>query len=103
MALQFWEIEVGSRTAVEQSPPVMEEIQSEVKQGCGDGRAIAHEMLLDEVPAARTDEEHGRVWSQLVMAAIGRTPGNGAPVGINEVSLPVDAIVPGGRIGVFEI
>ena len=47
----------------------MPEVEAEVEQGAGNGFAVDGDVLLFEMPAARTDDQHGGVEAKRVMLA----------------------------------
>ena len=55
------------------------------------------------MPATGAEQERRRVVVQLVLAAIFLVEGDRAANGIVEILLPIDDVVPGGRVGVLQV
>ena len=81
----------------------MEEVEAEVEQAAGHRLAIHQHMLLDQVPAARADEQHGHFVAQRVFLAVGAGIADRAPDRVAQVELPADHVGPGRRVGVLEV
>ena len=103
VAFQFGDIEVRSAAAVEQDLKIIDKVNTEVEEGCGDGPVASTPVALYHVKAARTHEEDGGVVIELVALALRRGIGDVAAVGVVEVLLAFDDVGPGGRGGIFKV
>jgi hypothetical protein len=81
---------------------VAEEVEAEVEQRCGRGGAVDLEVALLEMPAARTHEQPRDLVVQLVVL-LARVQRDRAVERVREVALPLDAVLPGRRVGVLEV
>ncbi len=83
---------------------VVEEIHSEIEERARHRLAADGDMLLHQVPAARPDDQHGRVGAELVGLARG---GVGevqlAGPAVLQVELALDTVRPGRRVRILEV
>ncbi len=82
----------------------MEEEEAEVEEASGNRLAVDLHVALDQVPAARPDEQdRGLLLERVLLARLGGRERDRTADGVAEVVLPVDQVVPGGAVGVFEV
>lgn len=81
---------------------VVEEVEAEVDEHAGRGSPVDLEMLLHEVEAAGTHEEHRRLSRQRVLLAT-LLERDGARDRVAQVHLAVEAVAIGGAVGVLEV
>ena len=83
-------------------PVVAEEVEPEVEQRAGHRCAVDCEVALLEMPAARSDEQHGDLVVQRVLLLTGVE--RDRPLErVSEVPLTLDAVLPGRRVRVLEV
>ena len=102
VALELREVEVRPRSALEQALGVALEVDAEVEEPRRDVLAVDLDVALLQVPAARTDEEHGDLVVQRValLALLERD----RPLDrVREVLLAADDVLPGRRVRVLEV
>ena len=104
VALHLGQVEVRARPAGEGLLGVVEEEEAEVEEAPGNRLAVDLHVALDQVPAARPDEQdRGLLLERVLLARLGGRERDRTADGVAEVVLPVDQVVPGGAVGVFEI
>ena len=105
--LRLRQVEVRALAEVQQTLGVVEEVQAEVDERAGHGGAVrVDEMTLVQVPAARAHDDRGEflVRLQRVRLAGPRVREVDVPgVGVGQVELAEDHVLPGGRGGVLEV
>lgn len=107
VGLRLREVEVRALAEVQETLGVVEEVQPEVDQGAGHPGAVGvGEMAFVQVPAAwaRDDRRQFPVRAQGVRLAghrVGEVDGPG--VGVDQVELAEDHVLPRGRGGVLEV
>ena len=96
VGLHLGEVEVRAEAAALGLKRVVEEVETKVEQGAGHGLAVDGDVLLLEVPAAGAHDEGGKlaVGAQLVFL-LALLEVNLATVGVVQVDLAVDHVVPG--------
>ena len=101
VGLHLGQVEVRAEAAALGLKGVVEEVQTEIEEGAGHGLAIDGDVLLLEVPAAGANDEGGQlaVGAELVFL-LALLEVDLATVGVVEVDLAVDHVVPGGGGGV---
>jgi hypothetical protein len=102
MRLELGKIEVGAGPPFELLARVVEDDEPEVEERRADRRAVDEVVALDQVPAARTDDERRRLVVQAV-ALLTRVECDRAPHRIAHVALPVLNVGPRRRVGVLEV
>src|SRR5688500_8343886 len=102
MALELGQVEVRAAALLEQPAPGVEEVEPEVEKAPGDGLSVDLNVPLRKVPAARADEQHGRVVREAV-ALLAGVELDRALDRVREVRLALDAVAPGRRVRVFEV
>ena len=103
MRFQLRQIEVRAGPALQQFRRIMEKIEPEIEQPARHRLAIHMEVLLRQMPAARTHQQHRRLLVQLVLLAFGTRETDLAADGVAHVLLSLDQIAAGRGVGVFEI
>src|SRR4029077_10503274 len=58
MALHFWQIKIGTRTAYDELARIMEKIEPKIEQRAEDRFTIHKHVLLIQLPAAWPNEQH---------------------------------------------
>jgi hypothetical protein len=98
MRLHLGQVEVWSRSALDELVCVVEEVQSEVEQSTGDWLAVDREVLLLEMPSSRASNECGEcpVGAELVLL-LALLEVDLLADGVVEVELAVDHVVPSWR------
>jgi len=82
---------------------VVEEVEAEVEQRTGDGLAVQQEVLLVQMPAARADEQHGRLVIKPVGLAFRAVEGDDTVDRVAQIALALKGRRPGGGVGVLEV
>src|SRR5205823_14522889 len=102
MRLELRQVEVrpGARRA--QSLVVPKEIEPEVEERAADRLAVDLDVALDEVPAARTDEQGRNLVVQHV-DLLARVETDRPLDRIREVALSLDHVLPRRRVRVLEV
>ena len=104
MALELREVEVRSAPALKERLRVMEQIEAEVHERTGDGRAVDLEVLLDEMPATWAHDHRVAPASAFSVAlALGTREVDLPPHCVREVHLARDHVLPRGRVRVLEV
>src|SRR5581483_462797 len=98
VAFQLGQIEIGSRSTLQQDPAVAKEVQAEVEQRCRNGSARDREVLFRQMPPAWTHEQRSRMRSQLVHPPLGGAPADVAEVCVAQIPLPLNAVAPRRRV-----
>ena len=95
MRLHLGQVEVWSRSALDELVCVVEEVQSKVEQPTRDGLSINGEVLLLEMPSSRASNECGErsVGAELVLL-LALLEVDLLADGVVEVELTVDHVVP---------
>ena len=102
MALELGEVEVRAAALVEQAPAVVEEVEPEVEEAAGELVAVHEHVALGQVPAARPDEEDGRVVAEPVGLLAGIELDR-ALDRVGQVGLAVEVVAPRRRVRVLEV
>lgn len=103
MGLHLGEVEVRTETPLHGLEGIVEEVETEVEERSGHGLAIDSDVLLKKVPPTGADDEGGEsaVAAELVfLGALLEV--NLATVGVVQVDLTVEHVLPGGSAGVCE-
>ena len=103
VAFHLRQVEVRPAAVRQQGFGVVKEIHTEVEQAARHGLAIHAHVLLKQVPAARAHQQRRHRAVQAIFAAIGVGELDPAVDRIAQVDVPLDVIVPGGRVGVLEV
>ncbi len=104
MRFELRQVEIGAAALGQQGPGIVEEIEAEIEQRARHRLAIDQQVLLDQVPAARPDQQHGGLVVEPVRLAGGRVAeGDGPGDGVAQVDLAIDQVGPGRRRGILEI
>ena len=82
---------------------VVEKEEAEIEQRGRYRLAIHQKVFLFEMPSARPHFQHRRARRKIVALAFRAGVTDGLAHGVPQIELPVDGILPRGRIGVFEI
>ncbi len=108
MRLRLREVEVRALAEVEQPARVVEEVQPEVDERPRDPGPVlpVGQMAFVQVPAARAHDRRGQLGVgaqdvRLAAAVVGEV--DGATVGVDQIELAQDHVLPGGRGGVLEV
>ena len=102
MRLQLRQIEVRSGPTLQLLTGVVEHHQPEIEQRRGHGCPVDLVMALDEMPAARTDQQRRRLVVQPV-ALLAGVQLDRSPHRIVHVALPLTHVVPGRRVRILEV
>src|SRR4051812_39173440 len=70
MRLDLGEVKVRARATAEQLATVVQQVQPEIEQRAGDGRAVYLDVALDEMPAARPHDERRKRVAQRVRLSL---------------------------------
>ena len=102
MRLHLGQIKVRAAAARRELLRVVEEVEREVEEAGRDRLAIDEQMFLEQVPAARTDEQRRRLFVELILllAAVER---DGAADRVAEVDVAIEVVRPRRRVRVFEV
>jgi len=100
VALHLGKVEVWTNANGEGEPGVVEEVEAKVKEGARDWEAINQEVLLLQVPATRAHQQCGDLVVELVHLAVGSAEVDDAPVGITQVDVASDVVVPSWGVGI---
>src|SRR2546422_758613 len=103
VALELGQIEIRTGPTIEQTSRVVERVQAEVDDRAGDRETVGVEMLLDEMPSARADDERRRPLVELVFLPIGILERDRPQGRVDEVLLSLHEVRPGRRVGVLEV
>src|SRR3954454_7275822 len=68
--LHLGQVEERARALLEQALGIAHEVEAGVDEGARDRLAVDAPVLLDQVPAARADEQRGHLVTELVLAAV---------------------------------
>ena len=102
MALQLGQVEVGTRALGDRRLGVVERVERQVEDPRRDRLAVHEDVLLLHVPAARAHQQRGQVVAEAVLLAPAAE--RDRPVHrVAQVDLPLDGVLPGGRVGVLEV
>ena len=101
--LHLRQVEIRTRAALDQLLRVMEEVQREVDDAARRGLAVDQDVLLFEMPAARTHDQRRDLLVELVLLAVRILEGDLATHRVGQVDLPFHHQVPGRRGGVLEV
>ncbi|CAM5620989.1 hypothetical protein SCYAM73S_08178 [Streptomyces cyaneofuscatus] len=104
--LRLREVEVRALAEVDQALGVVEEVKAEVDQRAGHGGAVQLEVALVQVPAARAGDDGGELVGGLQrvrLAGLRVGEVDAALVGVGQVELAEDHVLPGGSGGVLEV
>ena len=82
---------------------VVEKEQAEIEQRARDRLAVHKKMLFIQVPPARTNEQRGNLFIELVALPFRADVGDGAIDGVAKIEVPVQIVRPRRRIRVLEI
>ena len=102
MALELGQVEVRARAGGAQPLGAMEHVEAEVEQPGRHRLAVDEDVLLEQVPAARPDEQRGDLVVQAVLL-LARVERDRALDRVDQVRLALDAIRPGGRVRILEV
>jgi hypothetical protein len=102
VTLELRDVEVRAAAPVEQSPPVVEEVEAEVEQPAGDLLPVDEHMLLGQVPAARAHDEHGRVVAEPI-GLLSRVELDRSLDRVDQVRLPFEVVSPGRCVRILEV
>ena len=103
VGLHLGQVEVGPRSARQRLCAVVEQVQPEVEQRAGHRRAVDLEVALDEVPAARPDDERRQRVAEAVFLALGRGERQRPTHRVLQCGLAADHVRPGWRKGILEV
>src|SRR5438067_13915117 len=103
MADRLRQVVVGYATPLELLAGIVEEGQAEVGERPRDERSVDDEMLLRQVPAARTDEQRRDLVVELVGLPIRGRESELLADRVHEIDVADDHVAPGGRQRVLEI
>src|ERR1017187_5215486 len=103
MVLQFWQIEVRAGSLFDQGVSIVEKEQPKVEEGPGDGLPVNQEVLLVQVPTARTNQQGGQFLAKFVALAFRTLVRNGSADRVPKIVLALNIVIPGRRIRVLEI
>ena len=102
MAFHLRQVVEGAGAVGHLLPGVVEEHQGEVEQAAGDALAIDGDVLLVEVPAARTNLQGGDLVVEFVGLAV-LFEADGAADGVLDVHLALDLVEPVRAVGILEV
>ena len=103
VAFDLWQIEVGTAPSIEQTTRVVEEEEPEVKKSTRHLLPVNDQVLLLEVPPARTENQSGQVVSQPVFLALGTCELNRLVDRVYQIDVTLGHVLPCRRVGVLEI
>ena len=104
VALHLRKVEVRAGAAREELPRVVEEVEPEVEERGGNGSAVEPDVLLGQVPAPRPHHQRRHLRPQRIdLARAGLDVADAPPHGVAQVALPLDDVLPGGRVRVLEV
>ena len=103
VVLHLRQVEVQAPVALGEPLAGVEGVEAEVHERARDRLAVERQVLLRQMPAARADEQRGRVLDQFVVAAVGAVVGDRALDRVDQVQVALDLVAPGGGVGVLEV
>ncbi|HWC98645.1 MAG TPA: hypothetical protein VG456_17920 [Candidatus Sulfopaludibacter sp.] len=103
VALQFRQVEIRPRTVLDERARVVEEEQAEVEERGGNRTAVHQEVLLLQVPTPGPHHENRGTLAHSVLLAFRTGISDDAAHRVAQVGLALDHVLPGGRVGVFEV
>jgi hypothetical protein len=104
VTLQLGEVEVRTEALALRLKSVVEEVETEIEEGARDGLAVNSDVLLLQVPATGTDNKGRKlaISAELVLFRA-LLEVDLTTVGVVEVNLTVDHVIPSRGAGVLEI
>ena len=102
MRFHFWQVKIHAAAARQQGLYVVKKIHREIENCAGDNFAVKRDVFFVKVPAAWARKQHGGFVIEFVVFAV-LLEGNCAQISVAQVKLPLDHVLPGRTIGVFEI
>src|SRR5262249_3412686 len=102
MRLHLRQIEIWTGAAHEQLFRVVKKVEREIEDRSADWFSIDEEMLLDEMPSARTYEQRRRLFvERVLLRAAGKC--DRATHGVVKIDVTFEAVRPRRRVRVFEV
>ena len=100
--LHLRQIKVRTGSACDRFLRIVKKVEAEIEEARRHRLAVDKEMLLQQMPAARTDEQRGGLLIQRVVLLAGGKRDR-PPHRIAQVELPIDVVRPRRRVRVFEV
>ncbi len=103
VTFHFRQIEIGTGLPIQELARVVKQVQAEVEQAARDGLPIDQHVLFRQVPSSRTDQQRGNLRVEAISLPVRGAERQGAPDRIDQVDLPLDHVLPGGRKRILEV
>ena len=96
------QIQVDAAAAHLKGLHIVEKVQREIEHRAGDGLAVECDVFFIQVPAARTRKQDARRIVEFVLFAV-LLEADGAKIGIAQIDLAFNHVLPRRAIGIFKI